>query len=103
MRKGTGLKYKLNDVQKKLLANEKINGKKNIKHHLEKIIFSEILIQKGILINKKDILIEKDLYNTQVNYLLDCRDGTHDKAVNKYNIANYYFLLAKKYNSQKVL
>ena len=98
MQKCTGHKYRLNDVQKRLLANERINGKKNIKHHLEKLICSEILIQKGILNNNKDYLIEKDLYNTQVNYLLDCRDDTHDKAINKYNIANYYFILAKEYN-----
>tara|TARA_Y100000766_G_C18757386_1_gene531617 strand:- start:143 stop:670 length:528 start_codon:yes stop_codon:yes gene_type:complete len=88
----------LNEVQKKILANEKINEKKHIKHHLEKIISSEILKQKGILNNKKDVLIEKTLYNTQVNYLLDCSDDTHYKAINKYNIANYYFLLAKQYN-----
>mgnify|MGYP001196377998 CR=1 FL=1 len=99
MRKSTGFKYRLNDDQKKLLVNEKINGKTNIKHHLEKIIYSEILIEKGILNDKKDVLTEKDLYNNQVKYLLDNRDDTQDKAINKYNIANFYFLLAKQYNS----
>lgn len=88
----------MNDVQQKILANEKINGKTNITHYLEKIICRKILIEKGILNDKKDILIEKDLYNTQVKYLLDSRDDTQDKDINKYNIANYYFILAKEYN-----
>ena len=90
--------YRLNDAQKKLLRNEKITGKTNIKNHFEKIICSQILIEKGILNHKKDILIEKNLYNTQVNYLLDNRDDRIDKVINKYDIAHYYFLLAKQYN-----
>ena len=49
MQKCTGFKYRLNDDQKKLLLNEKITGKRNIKHHLEKLICKEILIEKGIL------------------------------------------------------
>ena len=48
--------------------------------------------------NKKDVLLEKNLYYTQVNYLLDIRNEDNEKAINKYNVANYYFELAKLFN-----
>ena len=85
----------MSNDQKKLLTNEQINGKINIKHHLEKIIANKILIENGILDEKRDVLIEEDLNYTQIKYLLDTRDETYDKAINKYNVVNYYFLLGQ--------
>ena len=98
MLKTKALKYRLTDDQKKLLTNENIDGKTNIQHHFEKIISNKILIEKGILDDKKDILVEKDLYNTQVNYLLNSRNESKERTINKYNVANYYFELAKLFN-----
>ena len=70
-----------------------------IKNHLEKTIRNKILIEKGILDNKKDILIEKDLIKTQVNYILSTKSKVYNKTICKYNLANYYYLLARRFNS----
>ena len=90
--------YKLTYEHNELLKNERIYGKTNIKQHLEKIIRNEILIEKGFIGNKKDILKEKDLHKIQVKYLLDCRNESDKKKINKYNVANYYFNLAETFN-----
>ncbi len=84
--------------QKYLLNNEQIYGKENLKNHLEKIIRNKILIEIGFIDKKKDVLIEESLNYTQINYLLNSRDESHKKNINKYNVANYYFQLAKEFN-----
>ena len=60
---------------------------------------NKILIEKGIINNKKDIILEKDLHYTQINYILNNIDDGNLKTINKYDVANYYFQLAKQFNS----
>ena len=47
---------------------------------------------------KKDVVVEKNLYSTQINYLLNNGDEANERNINKYVVANYYFELAKKFN-----
>ena len=47
---------------------------------------------------KKDVIVEKELYSTQINFLLNSDDETNERNINKYVVANYYFELAKKFN-----
>ena len=84
--------------QKRLLKNEKIKGRINIKDYIEKIIRNNVLIERGAIDKKQDVVIEKDLYSSQVNYLLNNAREENNKAISKYNVANYYFQLAKQFN-----
>ena len=89
----------MTSYQKELLKNERITGKENIKNYLEKIIRNNILIETGKIDKKQDIVTEKDLYSTQINYLLNSGEETNEKKINKYIVANYYFELAKNFNN----
>ena len=90
--------YRLTRYQKELLNNERIIGKTNIKNYLEKIIRNNILIEMGMIDKKKDVIVEKDLYSTQINFLLNSDDEANERNINKYVVATYYFELAKNFN-----
>ena len=94
----SGSLYRLTMDQKNLLLCESKNNKNKIKDYIEKIIFNHIVVEKGKYKNKTDILIKNDLYRNQVDYILSSDSRKSNDKINKYSIANYYYLLAKRFN-----
>mgnify|MGYP001254566771 CR=1 FL=1 len=90
--------YRLTQEQKKLLRLKPINGNNNTKY-IEKILFKHLLIENGIVDKKEDYLLEKDLNNTLIEYLLNNSSYSYGEAINKYNVSNYYTELAKQFNN----
>ena len=91
--------YMLTHTQKKLLRLKLDKENENLKEYIEKIIFNHLLIENGILNEQKDYLIEKDLNNTLIKYILNTNSNSYGEAINKYNVSNYYTELAKHFNS----
>lgn len=92
--------YKLTNYQKKLIDRDQINKNNSLTDYINRIIYNHILIEKGYINDRNDDLLEKDLYNNQINYILNSKLEEIEKNENiyKYNIANYYYQLAKQFN-----
>ena len=65
---------------------------------MEKIILKHLLIENGAVDGKEDYLLEKDIYNTVIEYTLNTSSDSYGEGINKYNVAFYYTELAKQFN-----
>ena len=81
--------YKLNNNHKRLLRSEVIENRALIKDYIEKIIYKHVLIEKGSFFDKRDSLINKDLIENQLEYIL--------------NNKNFHFIIKRSYNGYFVL
>ena len=70
----------------------------NLKEYIEEIIFNHLLIENGTLDGKNDYLIEEDINNTFIEYILNTSSVSYGEALNKYNVSYYYVELAKRFN-----
>ena len=76
----------------------KLNRDDSLKEYIEKIIFNHLLIENGNLDGKKDYLLEKDINNTYIEYILNTSLHSYGDSLNKYNVAYYYAEIAKMFN-----
>ncbi len=90
--------YRLTRNQKELLKLKLTNENNSFKKYIKAIILSHIIIEKGIGNGKKDYLLEKDLINLLIEYLLNTNSDNDGEEINKYNVGKYYALLAKQFN-----
>ena len=85
--------------QKKLLRLKLNKENNDLNEYIEKIIFNHLLIENGIVDRKEDYLLEKDLNNTLIEYILKNSSDNYGESINKYNVSNYYTELAKQFNN----
>ena len=90
--------YRLTQKQKILLRLKLIEGNNNLKEYIEKIMFNHLLIEKGSVNEQQDYLIEKNLNNTFIEYILSTNSESYDSEINKYKVGNYYTQLARHFN-----
>ena len=76
------------------LSNERINYQR----HIERIIFKHLLIEKGIVNEQKDYLLEKNLNRTFIEYILNTNSENYNLHIDKYNLGYYYTELARNFN-----
>ena len=75
-----------------------INKGINLKEYIEEIIFNHLLIENGNVNEQQDHLIEKNLNNTFIEYILSTNSESKDSKINKYHVGNYYTELARQFN-----
>ena len=90
--------YKLTYEQKELLKKEMLDRETNVKEYIENILYNHILNEKGSYKNKKDYLSEEQQDKLQIEYILKSSSKEKTGQINKYNVSNYYYILAKHYN-----
>ena len=76
----------------------KLNREDSLKEYIEKIIFNHLLIESGTFNRKEDYLLEKDINNTCIEYILNTSSDSYAEAINKFNVSYYYVELAKQFN-----
>tara|TARA_B100001250_G_scaffold408914_1_gene432201 strand:+ start:421 stop:984 length:564 start_codon:yes stop_codon:yes gene_type:complete len=91
-------RYWLTPEQKGLLRRELIHKGIDAKEYLIETLQNHILIEKGAYRNKQDYILEKNLYKKQIEYLLTNNSNKKISTISKYDVANYYFQLAKQFN-----
>ena len=91
-------RYRLTQNQKILLTDILTNKSNSYQQYIERIIFNHLLIEKGIVKEQKDNLIEKNLNEAFIQYILNTKSDNYDDNINKYSVGNYYIELAKQYN-----
>ena len=91
-------RYGLTLYQRELLKTEQIHGRLNIKNHLENVMNKHILIETGLVNGQKDYLVEEDLNYNLIEYILNTSSVSYGKAINKYNVSNYYAQLSRYFS-----
>ena len=84
--------------QKKLLRLKLNKENNNINEYISRIIFKHLLIENGTVYKKEDYLLEKELNNTLIEYILSTNSNNYGEAINKYNVSYYYTELARQFN-----
>ena len=90
--------YFLTHNQKKLLRLKLDKDNGNLNEFIEKIVFNHLLIESGTFNRKEDYLLEKDINNTCIQYILNTNSDSYAEAINKFYVSNYYVELAKQFN-----
>ena len=93
------INYRLTSNQKHLLKGKIFSKKYNYTEYIKMIFKSHVIEAKGKYKDYKDCIVERDLYKKQIEYILKTTDEIDEDCINKFNIANYYFNLAKTFNN----
>ncbi|ABM75438.1 Hypothetical protein NATL1_08801 [Prochlorococcus marinus str. NATL1A] len=83
--------------QKKLLRLKLNKNNENLNEYMKKIIFNHLLIENGTVERKEDYLLDKDINNTFIEYILNTSSERFGE-LDKYNVSYYYTELAKRFN-----